>query len=122
MAHYKIIACQIFERELTYFSAKSANTFDISYVEQVLHNTPNKLCSKLQDDIDSVTGDYDAILLAYGLCSNGTNGLIARDHQIVIARGHDCITYFLGSKERFKNYFDTHPGTYWYTPGWIETL
>ena len=27
---------------------------------------------------------------------------------------------FLGSKERYREYFDRNPGAYWYTPGWIE--
>ena len=38
----------------------------------------------------------------------------------MIARAHDCVTHLLGSKERYRDYFDAHPGTYWYSPGWIE--
>ena len=26
-----------------------------------------------------------------------------------------------GSKEHYRSYFDSHPGTYWYSPGWIDT-
>jgi hypothetical protein len=26
----------------------------------------------------------------------------------------------LGSKEKYQQYFDTHRGVYWYSPGWIE--
>lgn len=121
MAHYKIIACQIFERELSFFCPRSKNTFDIQYLDQELHNTPEKLREDLQVAIDAVEGTYDAILLAYGLCSNGVEGLVAHKYPLVIVRGHDCITFFLGSKERYKDYFDKHPGTYWYTPGWIDT-
>ncbi len=36
-------------------------------------------------------------------------------------RGHDCITFLLGSKKRYQEYFDQNPGTYWYSPGWIDT-
>lgn len=121
MAYYKIIACQIFEKELAFFSSRSEHAFDVQYLEQELHNTPEKLRDELQDAIDAVEGDYDAILLAYGLCSNGVEGLVAKKHPLVIVKGHDCITFFLGSKERYKEYFDEHPGTYWYTPGWIDT-
>ncbi|MHC4061744.1 MAG: DUF1638 domain-containing protein [Planctomycetota bacterium] len=39
---------------------------------------------------------------------------------IVIPRGHDCITLLLGSKEKYREYFDSHRGVYWYSPGWIE--
>ena len=62
---------------------------------------------------------YDASLLGYGLCSNGTVGLQA-EIPVVLPRGHDCITLLLGSKERYREYFDSHRGSYWYSPGWIE--
>jgi hypothetical protein len=26
----------------------------------------------------------------------------------------------LGSKEKYQQYFDSHRGVYWYSPGWIE--
>jgi hypothetical protein len=38
----------------------------------------------------------------------------------VVPRGHDCITLFLGSKERYLEYFQAHPGVYFKTSGWIE--
>ena len=56
----------------------------------------------------------------YGLCSRGVEGITAGKTRLVIPRGHDCITCFLGSKTKYKEYFEAYPGTYWYTPGWIE--
>ena len=44
---------------------------------------------------------YEAILLGYGLCSNGLVGLTARSIPLVIPV-HDCITLFLGSKEQYS--------------------
>ena len=41
-------------------------------------------------------------------------------HSLVVPRAHDCITLFLGSKERYLDYFQTHPGVYFKTSGWIE--
>jgi hypothetical protein len=46
--------------------------------------------------------------------------LIARDIPLVIPRAHDCITLFLGDRERYKDEFENHPGTYWYTLDYIE--
>ena len=66
--------------------------------------------------------EYDAILLGYGLCSNGIQGIMARDRRLVVMRGHDCLTFLLGSKERYSDYFKAHPGTYWYSPGWIDSI
>ncbi len=33
---------------------------------------------------------------------------------------HDCITLFLGSKEKYLEYFRLHPGVYFKTTGWLE--
>ena len=77
---------------------------------------------EVQAAIDAVPADEsDAVLVGYGLCSNGLTGIEARETPLVVMRGHDCITFLLGSKERYREYFDANPGTYWYSPGWIET-
>jgi len=39
---------------------------------------------------------------------------------VALPRAHDCITLFLGGKERYLDYFDNHPGAYFKTSGWIE--
>jgi len=38
-----------------------------------------------------------------------------------VPRAHDCITLLVGSKDRYREYFKSHKGTYWFSPGWIET-
>ena len=63
---------------------------------------------------------YEAVLFGYGLCSNGLVGLTARNVPLVLPRAHDCITLFLGGKERYLEYFHAHPGVYFKTTGWIE--
>ena len=90
-------------------------------MKQGLHNTPDALRKELQKAIDEVEGGYSAILIGYGLCSNGLEGIVARNTKLVIMRGHDCITFLLGSKEHYKKYFERHPGTYWYSPGWLDS-
>jgi uncharacterized protein DUF1638 len=64
--------------------------------------------------------DADAIVMAYGLCSNAICGLRSKYLPLVVPRAHDCVTLIVGSRERYQEYFDSHPGTYWFTPGWIE--
>ena len=121
MARYKIIACHVLWRELCYYASLSRNIHDFHFLEQGLHDTPDLLRKELQDAIDAADGDYAALLVGYGLCSNGIEGIVSPGIPLVVAKGHDCITYLLGSKERYRQYFDSHPGTYWYTPGWIDT-
>lgn len=116
-----VINCHVMWRELCHFASLSNNIHNIKFLKQGLHNTPDLLRKELQESIDEVDGEYPLILIGYGLCSNGIEGIRAQKSKLVIMRGHDCITFFLGSKERYREYFDSHPGTYWYTPGWIET-
>jgi len=120
MARYHLIACHVLWRELCHFASLSPHVFTVNFVKQGLHNTPELLKVQLQKAVDEAPEECDAVLLGYGLCSNGAAGVVARTKPLVIPRAHDCITFFLGSKERYREYFDAHPGTYWYTPGWIE--
>lgn len=121
---FQFIVCKVMQKEAYLCAARSKNIVDIVLMEQGLHNEPDKLRTKVQkalDRTDDIQGrSYDASLLGYGLCSNGIVGLSAKI-PIVVPRGHDCITLLLGSKDKYKQYFDSHRGVYWYTPGWIDT-
>lgn len=121
MKKFHIISCHVLWREICFLSSTSPNLFTFKFLQQGLHDTPDRLRAELQQAIDETPDEYDAILLGYGLCSNGIEGIQARNTRLVVMRGHDCITFFLGSKERYQEQFDNFPGTYWYTPGWIET-
>jgi len=117
---FKVIACNVMWRELSHYAALSRHAFNLQFMEYGLHTEPDELRREVQQAIDSAGDSFDAILLGYGLCSKGIEEIVARRTKLVIVKGHDCITYFLGSRERYRTYFDEHPGTYWYTPGWIE--
>jgi hypothetical protein len=112
------------QREAYFCAARSKNIVDILLMEQGLHDEPDKLRSEVQKALDNTCDiqgrPYDASLLGYGLCSNGIVGLSAKI-PIVAPRGHDCITLLLGSKDKYQEYFDSHRGVYWYSPGWIES-
>ncbi|WP_312643503.1 DUF1638 domain-containing protein [Hydrogenoanaerobacterium sp.] len=129
----KVIACKVLTRELGYLSAACPNYLDISWLRQGYHDEPDRLRAILQECIDKIdsgddpfscnetVGEFDAIVLGYGLCSNGICGVRSKRYPIVVPRAHDCITLFLGSKERYRDLFDqTSGGVFWYTPGWIE--
>ena len=120
MARYHLVACHVLWRELCYFASLSPHFFTFHFLKQGLHNTPELLKEQVQKAVDEAPEDCDAILLGYGRCSNGVGGVRASSKRLVIPKAHDCITFFLGSKERYRQYFDSHPGTYWYTPGWVE--
>ena len=121
--HYILISCAVLARESYYCAAVSKNIIDIVMVDQGLHDIgEEKMVSELQKCIDSVdTEKYDAILMGYGLCNNGIRGLHSTI-PMVIPRAHDCITLLMGSKEKYREYFDQNPGTFYKSTGWIERV
>ena len=117
----KIIACCVLFRELSLCSAYSPHLIDVDFLHRSLHEEPDRLREEVQKRIDQNAGaGYHALLLGYGLCSNGIANLVARDTPLIIPKGHDCITLLLGSREAYNRTFWESPGTYYYTPGWIE--
>jgi len=120
----QLIVCKVLQREAYACAARSKNVVDVVLMPQGLHNEPDRLRREVQKALtctrDIQDRPYDASLLGYGLCSNGVVGLGA-EIPVVIPRGHDCITLLLGSKDRYQEYFDSHRGIYWYSPGWIES-
>lgn len=118
---YALIACHLLWRELSLLAAQAQAVIYPVFMEQGLHSEPSNLQKKVQQEIDRLDGQYDAILIGYGLCSNGICGLRARQSRLVAVRAHDCITLLLGGKELYQSYFRNNPGTYWYSASWIET-
>ena len=115
------VVCEALARESYHAASKSPHVVTISVKAFGLHNEPDKLRASLQAETDGASdAGYDAVVMGYGLCSLGTAGLVARDIPVVIARAHDCITHLLGSREAYQREFAEHPGTYYYSPGWIE--
>jgi hypothetical protein len=114
------VTCAVVEDELRELARGMDHVAHIAVLPQGLHNTPDELRTQLQCMITQMEEQYgpDAIVLGYGLCSRGTEGVTTRKARLVMARAHDCITLLLGSKERYAQYVRDHPGTYWYSPGW----
>jgi len=118
----KLIACEVLYRELCAAVARSTNRVDVEFLPKGLHDVAQRnMQGGLQEALGRVDeSQYDALLLGYGLCSNGLVGLAARSIPLVVPRAHDCITLFLGSRQRYLDYFHTHSGVYFKTSGWIE--
>jgi hypothetical protein len=116
----RAIGCDILLRPLYLAAATSSNVVDVVDLSAALHVAPLTLRERIQEQIDAVPAGYDAIVLGYGLCGGGTAGLVARDVPVVLTRAHDCITIFLGGRERYETEFAATPGTYWYVADQIE--
>ena len=124
MKRYKLIICNIIKREAYHCASRANSIVDIVCMDQEMHLTPSVMKGKLQEeinkDISPFGTKYDAILLGYGLCGNGTVGLCA-EVPLVMAHAHDCATLLIGSNEKYNEYLKEHSGVYWYSSGWIDT-
>lgn len=119
----RCIGCEILARPLYLCAARSRHVVDVAFLRRGLHDTPAVLRERLQAEIDAAASadpPYDAVVLAYGLCGGATAGIRAGGIPLVVPRAHDCITLFLGSRERYQREFDAHPGTYWYAADYVE--
>jgi hypothetical protein len=115
------LACEALARNAYAAAAISPHTVTVQLFRQGLHNDPKCLRELLQEQIDLAEADeFEAILLVCGLCGGSTSGLAARHIPLVIPRAHDCITLYLGSKERYLQEFTAIPGTYWYSLDYLE--
>ncbi len=118
----RLISCEIFYREICWAVARSPNQIDVEFLPKGLHDMgAAAMRAQLQAAVDRVdAARYEAVLLGYALCGNGLAGLTARSLPLIVPRAHDCITLFLGSRQRYLEYFHSHPGVYFQTTGWIE--
>ncbi len=121
---YKIISCEVFTRLVYSAAAKSPHILDVEFTALKSHTKPDSLRKEIQAVIDeaSASDKYDAILLGYGLCGNGTAGLKARSIPLVIPRAHDCCTIFLGSRSAFLEHFGETPSAQWSSICYYERL
>jgi hypothetical protein len=118
----KLVSCEILYRELCSLVAKSPNQVDVEFLPKGLHDIGStRMRDRLQQAIDAVdAGTYEAVLLGYALCGNGLAGVRARTIPLILPRAHDCIALFMGSKERYLDYFNANAGVYFRTTGWLE--
>lgn len=117
-----LLSCEVFYREMCKAVAESPNVIELHFLPQGLHDLPSgEMQQRVQAAVDGLDGGRcEAILLGFGLCNNGLAGIRAGRLPLIIPRAHDCMTLFFGSKQRYREYFDGHPGTYFLTTGWLE--
>ena len=117
----KAICCQVLTREMNSAISRSPHSVELEILPMGLHDLGASMRPHLQKRIDAADGNgYDAILLGYALCGRGSEGLHAGKTQLVLPRAHDCIGLLMGDRHRYQEYFDTHPGVYFRSPGWVE--
>jgi len=114
-----VLACQVFKELFNRF-ARPGTIKEFIYLDYGLHSYPRKLNQAVQEALDGLP-EPSLVILGYGLCGNGLNGIRSGKHTLLIPRADDCIAIFLGSYERYQREFKTESGTYYLTKGWLES-
>ncbi|MCG9895038.1 MAG: DUF1638 domain-containing protein [Fimbriimonadaceae bacterium] len=115
-----LIFCRVMEDEVRAVVAGLPCPPILRPMPQGLHNDPAELRSELQKAVDLAESEEspDEILLGYGLCSRGIEGVRTRRARLIIPKTHDCIALLLGSRKRHREQIAQNPATYWYSVGW----
>ena len=122
MPKIHLIACGVLKHDVELLRKERSLEISTEYLEGGLHNVPMELNTRLQASVDaaSQSGEYERIVIGYGICGRGTIGLTARGVPLAVPKVHDCISLFLGSDRAYKREFAGHPGTYYISAGWFE--
>lgn len=114
-----IIACQVLQSIMErLFPERLLQS--TSFIDYGMHRVPGNMTQTLQEIIDKIKKP-SLVVLGYGLCGNGLNGIRAGNHTLLIPRVDDCITLLLGSRQAYIKEFKATPGTYWLSNGWLES-
>ncbi|WP_158408440.1 DUF1638 domain-containing protein [Desulfosporosinus fructosivorans] len=116
-----IIACEAFKGELEVF--KETISVNILWIEQALHNVPDKLHLKVLEKIQEAEQSLnpgDIVLLFLGNCGGSLKGVSSRTLTLIYPNVDDCIPVILGSMERFKAIQAERLGTFYLNKNWID--
>jgi len=118
----RVIACEVLCREIENAASLSPHHVDVEFLEKGLHDYGAAAMRKeLQFRVDATDPvKYDAVAMGYALCGNGLHGLRAARLPLVAPRAHDCIALLMGGRQRYEEYFNANPGTFFRSTGWLE--
>lgn len=112
----RVLGCRVLESAI---DACRPDGVRVEFLEYGLHGTPALLRAALQQRLDGLA-EPSVVLMAYGLCGMGVEGLRSGRHTLVFPRCHDCIAMLLGSHDAYMREFTASPGTYFLSKGWLE--
>ncbi len=113
-----IISCRVLQ-DMFEALVPADLSVQMKFMDYGLHRIPKKMTHVLQAELDDIEPP-SLVVLGYGLCGNGLDGLQAGRHTLLIPRTDDCIALLLGSYEAYRREFQSVPGTYYLSKGWLE--
>jgi hypothetical protein len=113
----RVLACRVFQPEL---SSLGVSQEQVLYLDQGLHRYPDQLRQELGRALAELERDSatDRVIMAYGYCGGGMQGLKAARASLVLPLVHDCVPLLLGDAQ--ANPCVGCGGIFYLTPGWID--
>ena len=113
-----VVACRVMLPALTRLLPAPLRSRAV-FMDYGLHRTPGQMRQRLQAVLAQIR-PASRLLLGYGRCGNGLDGLRADQHTLIVPRVEDCIAVLLGSRRVYRKQFAAEPGTYYLSAGWLE--
>ena len=110
-----LISCAMLEDEVNHILEKHTLHFQ-SYGLTVAFTTDRKLNQLLQEHINQLQ-NQDEILLTFGLCGNGTAGLVSPNTMLRLPKFDDCINMLACRQPRTERK-QTQKDALYLTRGW----
>lgn len=114
-----LIACKVFQNFIEKYLPEGM-VQNLTFLDYGLHQVPKNLKIAVQEQLDQIETP-SLVVLGYGLCGNGLDGIQSGKHSLLVPRTDDCIAILLGSYQAYQHEFATTPGTYYLTKGWLES-
>lgn len=114
MPDTSIIACKVFEPELTALGIEESR---VVYLEQGLHRDPCTLRERVEAALTCLEEDkhVKTVILLYGYCGGGLADVVSKRLKLMIPLAHDCIPLIQGSCPDPPSYH-----AFFLSPGWID--
>lgn len=120
-----LLACEVLRPELEMLARAMRKPPAMLYLEQRLHDYPDRLRDAAQEKVDAherETAGPARVIFGYGLCGRAFCGVHAKRATLIFPRVHDCIPLLLGLGQKAANASSREGATYWITPGWLESF
>jgi len=114
-----VLACRVLE-DMFEPLLPAGFASQVKFMDYGLHRMPQRMNQALQTELDKIE-QPSLVVLGYALCGNGLNNIHAGHHTLLIPRTDDCIALLLGSYEAYRREFQSAPGTYYLSKGWLES-
>ncbi|MFH1034086.1 MAG: DUF1638 domain-containing protein [Pseudomonadota bacterium] len=112
----RVLACRVFAHELAHLGLPEDS---VTFLEQGLHRYPDELRRQVGAALAAWEDDpaVETVVLVYGFCGGGLEGLKSRRLNLALPLAHDCIPLLLGHMPRPR---PGQGGSFYLSPGWVD--